>query len=146
MPARPSDYFVVLRVDYRIPSAITLLSWGAWGFMTKLLSRSMSLTGLVLWSNIGALVPVIVFVALRQGLHWERGAPLAMGAGVLATVATVAFYAALRDGPASVVVPLTGLYILIPAALGFIFLREPLTLSHVIGLVFAAAAIFFLAR
>jgi transporter family protein len=133
-------------LDYRVFCVITLLSWGAWGFMCKLLSRNMSLSSLVLWTNIGAFVPVVVFIAIKQGVHWERNAPLAMVAGVLATVATVAFYAALRDGPASVVVPLTGLYILIPAALGFIFLREPLTLNHVIGLVCAVAAIFFLAR
>ncbi|MBM3315421.1 multidrug transporter, partial [candidate division WOR-3 bacterium] len=51
-----------------------------------------------------------------------------------------------RRGPASVVVPLSGMYILVPAVLGFIFLRERVTVPHVLGLVCAGLAVFCLSR
>jgi len=42
--------------------------------------------------------------------------------------------------------PLTGMYVLIPALLGFIFLKEPGTVTHVLGLTCAGLAVFFLTR
>jgi len=39
---------------------------------------------------------------------------------------------------------LSGMYILVPAVLGFIFLKEPLTVTHVLGLSFAGLAVLFL--
>jgi uncharacterized membrane protein len=65
---------------------------------------------------------------------------------VAAGVASVLFYVAIRKGPASVVMPLTGMYILIPALLGFIFLKEPPTVTHILGLACAGLAVFFLTR
>ena len=71
---------------------------------------------------------------------------MALGAGLAYGLALVFFFIALRRGPASVVVPLSGMYILIPAVLGFIFLKEHVTVPHILGLVCAALAVFFLSR
>jgi uncharacterized membrane protein len=71
---------------------------------------------------------------------------MALGAGLAYGLALVFFFVALRRGPASVVVPLSGMYILIPAVLGFIFLKEQVTVSHILGLVCAGLAVFFPSR
>ena len=71
---------------------------------------------------------------------------LAVASGLAAGVASVLFYVAIRKGPASAVMPLTGMYILIPSLLGFVFLKEPLKVSHILGLIYAGLAVLFLTR
>jgi uncharacterized membrane protein len=41
-------------------------------------------------------------------------------------------------------VPLSGMYIIVPAVLGYIVLKEQLTLTHLLGLVCAGLAVLFL--
>jgi transporter family protein len=133
-------------VDYRLLSILALLFWGIWGFLAKILMRSMTPAVLVLWSTVASLVPTAWFVIAFRGLQWDRQGGMALLAGLFGGGATLFFYLALSRGPASVVVPLSGMYIVIPAVLGFIFLREAVTPSHVIGVVCACAAVFFLSR
>jgi uncharacterized membrane protein len=66
--------------------------------------------------------------------------------GALAMIATFAFYAALAKGPASVIVPWTGLYIIIPVVLGFIFIGEKITANRIIGIIAAVVSIIFLSK
>ena len=92
------------------------------------------------------MLPVALFALAGGANRWVRPAPLSVASGLAAGVASVLFYVAIRKGPASVVMPLTGMYIMIPALLGFIFLKEPLTLAHVLGLVCAGLAVLLLTR
>jgi uncharacterized membrane protein len=114
--------------------------------MSKILMRSMNPAAFVLWSTITSLVPMAWYVIAFRGLHWDRQGGAALLAGLFGGAATLCFYLALGRGPASVVVPLSGMYIVIPAVLGFVFLREAVTASHVIGVACACAAVFFLSR
>ena len=114
--------------------------------MSKLLIRNMNPAVFVLWSSIASLAPTAWFVIAFRGLQWHRQGGMALLAGLFGGGATLFFYLALSRGPASVVVPLSGMYIVIPAVLGFIFLREAVTPSHVIGVACACAAVFFLSR
>jgi len=133
-------------MDYRLLSILALVLWGAWGFLAKTISSRVSPQGLAFWSTIATVVPVAVFALTDSSGKWTRPHPLALGSGLAYGLALVFFFLALRRGPASVVVPLSGMYILVPAVLGFIFLKEHVTVAHVIGLVCAALAVFFLTR
>ncbi|MCX6844252.1 MAG: DMT family transporter [candidate division WOR-3 bacterium] len=133
-------------MDYRLLSVFALVLWGAWGFLAKIISSSVSPQSLAFWSTLATVVPVAVFALTDSTGKWTRPHPMALGAGLAYGLALVFFFVALRRGPASVVVPLSGMYILIPAVLGFIFLKEYVTVSHIIGLVCAALAVFFLTR
>jgi len=133
-------------MDYRLLSVFALVLWGAWGFFAKTISGNVSPQGLAFWSTIATVVPVAVFALTDSTGRWTRPHPMALGAGLAYGLALVFFFVALHRGPASVVVPLSGMYILIPAVLGFIFLKEHVTVSHIIGLVCAALAVFFLTR
>lgn len=125
---------------------IALACWGAWGFASKLLSRHAEPGTIAFWATATSMAPIALYAAVSRGARWTRPVPGALAAGLLAGVATIAFYLALRRGPASVVLPLTGLYVVIPAILGFVVLKEPVTAAHVIGLACAALAVFFLSR
>jgi len=131
-------------MDYRLLCVFALVLWGAWGFLAKVVSSSVLPQSLAFWSTLATVVPVAVF-ALTDGTgRWTRPHPVAVGAGLAYGLALVFFFIALRRGSASVVVPLSGMYILVPAVLGFIFLKEPLTLPHVLGLTCAGLAVLFL--
>ncbi|MEO0077393.1 MAG: EamA family transporter, partial [candidate division WOR-3 bacterium] len=91
-----------------------------------------------------SLLPVAVLALATDGLRFPRQPSLVAVAGAIGGIATACFYFALRRGPASVVVPISGMYIIIPALLGLILLREPLTWKHVAGLACAALAVLFL--
>jgi len=64
--------------------------------------------------------------------------------GLVSLVAILGFYKALKIGPASVVVPLTNMYVIFPVLYGFIFLRETITTTKIAGIVFAIMATVFL--
>jgi transporter family protein len=131
-------------MDYRLLSVFALVLWGAWGFLAKVISSSISPQSLAFWSTIATVIPVAVFALTAPAGKWMRPHPLAVGAGLAYGLALVFFFIALSRGPASVVVPLSGMYILVPAVLGFILLKEPLTVPHVLGLTCAGLAVVFL--
>lgn len=131
-------------MDYRLLSVFALLLWGVWGFLAKVISSTVSPQSLAFWSTLATVIPVAVFALAGGSGKWTRPHPIAVGAGLAYGLALVFFFVALRRGPASVVVPISGMYILVPAVLGFIFLKEPLTKTHVLGLVCAGLAVLFL--
>jgi len=133
-------------MDYRLLCLVALLAWGGWGWLSKLAAVRTSPAGIALWATVASILPIAAFAFAAADRAALRPAPLALAAGLLAGVATVAFYLALGRGPASVVFPLTGMYILIPAVLGLILLREPLTIMRLLGMACAALAVFFLSR
>jgi bacterial/archaeal transporter family protein len=72
--------------------------------------------------------------------HTEMAALLWAGAtGLSLTIAVSSLFRALSLGPASVVVPLYGMFIIGGALLGVLFLDEPLSLKKVAGLTAAIA-------
>jgi transporter family protein len=92
----------------------------------------------------------IVFVFVTLIVWWRGGgegllgmdrAPLlwSLAAGVALFVAVSSLFQALSLGPASVVVPIYGMFVIGGAALGILVLQEPLTWNKVAGL--AAAVI-----
>jgi len=88
---------------------------------------------------------------------WGRGIPLGtslspraigllVAAGVLLGVSVTAYYIALSRGPLSVVVPIFGLFIVSSSIAGTLFFSETLTVSRLLGLLCALAAIYLVSR
>jgi transporter family protein len=61
-------------------------------------------------------------------------------------LAVTSLFRALSLGPASVVVPIYGMFIVGGAVLGILFLHEPLTIRKAAGIALAAASILLLAK
>ncbi|MCX7785576.1 MAG: EamA family transporter [candidate division WOR-3 bacterium] len=133
-------------MDYRIYSLIALLFWGLWAYFSKVLTKSLITEHLAFFTSIGAWLAIAIYALIRTKIYFSLNSFWAILVGISASIATLAFYIALSKGPACVVVPLTGLYIVVPVILAYIFLSEPLTLNHIIGIITAIIAIFFLSR
>ena len=67
-------------------------------------------------------------------------------AGLALSVGIISLYMALSRGPISTVSPLFGMNIAVVAILGFIILKEPLSIERIAGVILAAGAVFLLAR
>jgi transporter family protein len=70
----------------------------------------------------------------------------AYATGIALTVAVMSLFRALSLGPASVVVPIYGMFIVGGAMLGILFLHEPLTTRKAAGIGLAIISIFLIAK
>ena len=68
-----------------------------------------------------------------------------LGASVALAIAVISYFHALSIGPASIVVPIFGMFVVGGAVLGLIFLHEPLTVPKAIGILLAIASIYLIA-
>jgi transporter family protein len=78
----------------------------------------------------------------------DLGSPNAFWAyatGVALAVAVVSLFRALSLGPASVVVPIYGMFIVGGAVLGMLFLDEPPNARKILGIGLAAVSVFLIA-
>jgi len=69
----------------------------------------------------------------------------AASAGALGGIASLAFYGALRDGSASVVVPLSSLYLVLTVVLSYTFLGESIGPRQLAGVALGLVAMALLA-
>jgi transporter family protein len=69
----------------------------------------------------------------------------AYATGIALTVAVASLFRALSLGPASVVVPIYGMFIVGGAVLGMVFLDEPPNLRKLLGIVLAIVSVFLIA-
>ena len=128
----------------------TTLAWGTWGVFAKLAVERIDQQILV-WGSVIA-VPAVYLVYLAASgqlvpLKMEgAGIGLAMLSGVAMALGSVCFYLLLSRERASLAVPMTSLYPAVTVLLAFLFLREHLTGSHVLGILFALAAMTLLSR
>jgi transporter family protein len=65
--------------------------------------------------------------------------------GIALTIAVMSLFKALSLGPATVVVPIYGMFIIGGAILGIVFLGEPIALRKIIGILLAALSIYLIA-
>ena len=88
----------------------------------------------------GAFAGKVVADFGRPGALWSYAAGLAL------TIAVGSLFKGLSLGPASVVVPIYGMFILGGAVLGIVVLHEPLTARRALGLALAVAGVYLVAR
>lgn len=131
-------------MDYRIYCLIALIGWGIWGYWAKVLTKNMNMTLMIFFASLAPAILITVYTLTTAQIRFDRFAISALLLGLISGIATISFYLALSKGPASVVLPFTGLYFVVPAILGFVFLKEPISPNHIIGIILAAVAIILL--
>jgi transporter family protein len=122
--------------------------WGVWGFLDKVAAQHLPASAVYLLTVAGHLVVITYLIAEGLGpVTWHTGGVgAALGAGIAMAVALLFFLKALAQGPALVVVPLSALYPAVTVVLSWLFLREALTLRHLVGLGLALAAAWLLSK
>ncbi len=128
-----------------LPASVTLICWGLWGFIPKITTRYISPMSAMIYESLGALMVggiVLVLIDFRPEVHM-KGICLAIATGMLGLTGGLGFLFAVKSGKVSVVAMFTSLSPLITIALGYLILKEPLTIKEGLGILSAFAAIFF---
>lgn len=125
------------------PSLFALFFWGLWGFLTKLGAQKVPWQTMLIYFALGALV--IGLLARPTMPDFNRYHLIGLAAGFSCAIGFMFFYIAISRGSASVVIPLTSLYVVVASVMAFILLSEPITLKKVVGIICAVIAITLLA-
>ena len=117
--------------------------WGVFGFLAKLGSNDSSPSNLqVLFT--GGMVPLILVALVRSKLRVEtdrRGIAYGVLNGILAGLGSLAYFAAMSRGQASIVGPVTSLFPLVTVVLALLLLKERINRLQGIGIILALVAI-----
>lgn len=119
---------------------VALIGWGFWAIGSKLLTRHLNTVSVTFWISFWSIVFLSIFLLFRKNLMFNTQALYAVPVGLISLIAILGFYKALKIGPSSVVLPLTNLYLVLPVLFGFIVLKESVTLTRVLGIIFAILA------
>ena len=118
---------------------LTAAIWGIVPLMEKIGLGNVPATTGVMVRSVGVVLGLLFFSwlwnpwASVRALSWSSLLLLA-GGGLLASfIGQLAFYQALKTGALSQITPVAGTYPLVAAVLGWLVLREPLTLTRVAG-------------
>jgi transporter family protein len=134
-------------MDYLTLSLLSMVLIGFNTFAVKLVSQNLH-PALLLVTKFGVgLVGLFLYLGYSKvPLVWNRYVIYGCLLGIWWSVVMVMYYTAIARGPLSVVIPLFNLNLIIPALLGFFFLHEPMTVSKILGLIFACLAVVLLTR
>ncbi len=137
-------------MDWRILTAITVLSWGAYNVILKAISGKIAWQLSMLWFVFGYALMVGVFCVLNLSGGKLRLFPAAglwpLVSGIICGLGAITFFKAIPLVPGSVLMPLVGLFVLVSAVGCLIFLHEPLTWRVVLGIGCATAAVMLLGK
>jgi len=129
---------------------ITFVSWGVGSFIAKLATNRIGPQG-IFWDVIGYVPAVIIYSLLvfkfQNLVQMDKfGIGLAFLSGAIGSVGAVGFYILLSKAEVSTMAPLAALYPALTAVLAFVFLRESVTLTKLLGIFFSLVAIYLLSK
>ena len=133
-------------------AVVTACIWGVVPLMEKIGLGQASPTVGVMVRSLGVMAGLLVFGwiwspwAALQSLSWSSILLLTSGGFLASFVGQLVFYQALRSGAISQVTPVAGAYPLVAALLGWIVLREPLTMTRGLGVVCVVIGVLLLRR
>ena len=119
---------------------IALIGWGFWAIGSKILTRHLNTVSVTFWISFFSILFLSIFLLFRRDLMVTTHVLYAVPIGLISLIAILGFYKALKIGPSTVVLPLTNLYLVLPVLFGFIVLKESVTLTRVLGIIFAILA------
>ena len=132
-------------------SLLTVLFYGLWGTLSKVVSNEMSPWTYQVVFSVGLLPVVAVLLRSRRlregttGRSRKRGMFYAFCTGILGGAGNIALYKSLgMGGEASIAVPVSSVYSVVTVILAFLFLKERVSGSQKLGLVIGFVAIYLL--
>ena len=134
-------------MDYLTMTLLSMVLIGFNTFAVKLVSQNLP-PALILVTKFGMGVVGLFFYLhySKIPLVWNKYILYGCLVGAWWSGIMVLYYTAIARGPLSVVIPLFNMNLIIPAILGFVFLNEAITITKILGLVFACLAVVLLTR
>ena len=117
--------------------------WGVFGFLAKLGADRISAKHMQILFTIG-MVPLVMLAFLRSKMKVNTdklGATYGVLNGVFAGLGGLAYFAAMENGKASIVGPVTSLFPLLTVVLAVLLLKERMNRVQVAGIVLALISI-----
>lgn len=132
--------------DWRALTLMSVVLFGVWGFLVKVGTNHLPWQQVVftVWAT-NFLILVLAMVR-HVGNLWTPWTAVAFVAGVFAAFGSLLFYRSMSLGPASLVVPLSSLYVLVTFVLAVAILQEPVHVRHLLGVGLGLASMLLLAR
>ena len=130
---------------------LSIFIYGLWGFLAKVSQqRGASPHLLTVLTALGTVIVAVCVCLPRLSGALPRPFKSCLLPGILGGVcvgiANILLYRALQGIPASIVYPVSSLYVLVTVLLAVLFLHERLDALHAFGIVLAVVSIFILSR
>jgi transporter family protein len=125
---------------------LCLFWWGIFGILSKLGADKISPYPMQILFTIG-MIPLVIlaFLKNKKTVQTDKlGILYGVLNGICAGIGSVAYFAAMSIGKASLVGPITSLFPLFTVLLAMIFLKEKINFVQVIGIFLALTAIIIL--
>jgi len=130
---------------------LTIFLWGLVPFMEKIGLSKLPVWTALFFRCLGVTVGIAIlflfkFPEFKQAItHPPAGWYYLAAGGLLASVVgQIFFYNALKDGNVSRIMPLVGTFPLVSFVLGVVFLKEAMTFSSGLGVLFVIAGVMLL--
>jgi transporter family protein len=138
-------------VTYITWALASMLTYGVMAIFLKTALQTIRPEAAVVVTNGMLALAGVVWAASRgifipSQLGWTLPTLALVVAGLLLSFSIITYYKALSLGPLSVVLPIFAMQFAVAAALGMVFLDEPVRVTKLLGLLFAGAAILLLTR
>ncbi len=133
-----------MHLNWRFLIFYYILMSGLWGFFLKIIMKHLDWKTTLFYVWIGLSIVYFILLLKRINVGYSKFHLFAIFTGIIAALATIAFYKVLSLKPASLVIPLSALYVLITSLLCLIFLKESFTLRIFLGIVFSFISIILL--
>lgn len=132
-------------MHWKLYTFLAVTAWTLWGVLAKYSLNRMHWTRLEVLSGIAALVIMAVVAPSGFRIKPDWNHALGFMTGITAVAGAIFFYIAVSNGPVSIVVPMSSLYVVGVFLVGVILFGEEWTLRKALGVVFAMVAMFLLA-
>ena len=125
---------------------LTLVSWGIWAILSKLIGGGISDAHIQVISTVGIVPVLVALFAVKDSAttgNRRRGILLALGSGIISCLGNIAFYSVLNRGAkAAAVIPVTDLYPAVTVLLAVPLLNERLNRLQWAGIGLSLFAIY----
>jgi drug/metabolite transporter (DMT)-like permease len=131
-------------INWRLLIVIYILLTGVWGTLIKVASDRLNPLTMSFIVSTSAWLTVAAVALPRLDFQNKTGVWIAAVCGLMGGFLVIIFYTVLKQAPASVVIPVSTLYVLVTVVLSYFFLGEAITIKQLAGIVLGLVSIYLL--
>ena len=131
-------------INWRLLIVIYILLAGVWGTLVKVASDRLNPLTISFVVSTSAWLTVAAVALPRLDFQNKTGVWVAAVCGLMGGFLVIIFYTVLKQAPASVVIPVSTLYVLVTVVLSYLFLGEAITIKQLAGIVLGLVSIYLL--
>ncbi|WP_336001867.1 EamA family transporter [Halorientalis halophila] len=127
-------------------SLLGMFAYGLWAVLATIATRAMTPELTVVLSYGTATVIVLAYVLATGSPALDReGLLYALGSGAFLSVGAMSYYYGLKFGDAAIASTITGLFFVVAALVGILFLGDTIDATDAAGFAFAVCAVVLIA-